>query len=78
MASVVSGSPAGPMAPRTFELRCRDVHPAGCDQTVRADGFQTVIALACEHGALAHGFTPAWYSSERLHAMGDEVTERSG
>ncbi|MGZ6707306.1 MAG: hypothetical protein ACXVFN_10225 [Solirubrobacteraceae bacterium] len=68
-----------PQASCTFEVCCRDVHPAGgCDQTVRADGFQAVIALACEHGAFAHGFTPAWYSAERLHTIADAVAERSG
>jgi hypothetical protein len=28
-----------------------------------------LVAQACEHGALVHGFTPAYYTSERLASM---------
>jgi hypothetical protein len=32
-----------------------------------------MVALAAEHGARAHGFTPAFYDEDRLTAMTDTV-----
>jgi hypothetical protein len=62
-----------------FGVRCADVHPTGCDRTLRAQRPDDVVELAREHGALAHGFTPAWYSKQRLAtiaaAIGLPVTE---
>jgi hypothetical protein len=49
-----------------FEVRCADVHSPGCDQALRARRPDDVVGLAREHGALVHGFTPAWYSKQRL------------
>jgi hypothetical protein len=58
--------PAGALLPQAFEVRCADIHPGGCGTALRAERPGDVVALACEHGALAHGFTPVWYSAERL------------
>jgi hypothetical protein len=62
-------TPFGP----TFELRCADVQPYRCEETLRARNPRDVVALACEHGARVHGFTPVWYSAERLTAMAAAV-----
>ena len=40
-----------------FELRCAEIHAVGCNAMLRAASSRGVVALACEHGALAHGFT---------------------
>ena len=58
----------------TFELRCADVHPFGCEEALRARSANDLVALACEHGGLVHGFTPAYYSSERLASIAAAVT----
>jgi hypothetical protein len=34
-----------------------------------------VVSRACSHGAIAHGFTPAWYSTGRLAAIAAEVAQ---
>jgi uncharacterized protein DUF1059 len=49
-----------------FELRCSDVHPTGCNRKLRAQRPDDLVELAREHGALVHGFTPVWYSKQRL------------
>jgi hypothetical protein len=59
-----------------FELRCADVHPVRCDEALRSSSPRELVARACAHGASAHGFTPAWYSPERVAAMAGAVTER--
>jgi hypothetical protein len=64
-----------PFSPR-FELRCADVHPVRCDEALRSSSPRELVARACAHGASAHGFTPAWYSPERVAAMAGAVTER--
>ncbi len=61
-----------------FELRCADVHPCRCERTLRAPYAQDVVALACDHGAHVHGFTPVWYSPERLAVIAAAVTTRPG
>ena len=60
--------PVSAQGPETgdFQLRCADVHPTACDQTLRAQRPDHVVELAREHGALVHGFTPVWYSTQRL------------
>lgn len=58
----------------TFELRCADVHPAGCEEALRARSAHDLVALTCDHGGLVHGFTPAWYSSERLASIAAAIT----
>ena len=52
-----------------LELRCSDVHPVTCDVRLRSFDPLDLRRLACEHGARAHGFTPAWYSAERIAAI---------
>jgi hypothetical protein len=69
--------PRTPLRP-TFELRCADVHPVGCEEALRARSAHDLVALACEHGGLVHGFTPVWYSSERLASIAAAVTARPG
>ena len=61
-----------------FEVRCADVHPVGCEEALRARSAHDVVALACEHGGLVHGFTPVWYSSKRLASIAAAVTTRPG
>ena len=60
----------------TFELRCADVHPAGCEEALRARSAHYLVALARDHGGLVHGFTPVWYSSERLASIAAAITTR--
>ena len=60
-----------------FELRCAEIHAVGCNDMLRAASARGVVALACEHGALAHGFTRVWYSPKRLAVMAGAVTQRA-
>lgn len=64
--------------PELFGLRCAEVHPVRCEVRLRAASPESLMILACEHGALAHGFTPCWYSSQRLASMAEIVTQRCG
>jgi hypothetical protein len=70
--------PAAPRArapfPRRFEVQCRDVHPVRCDVAFRASSYEESVDLARAHGASVHGFTPEWYSAERLASIAREVT----
>lgn len=61
-----------------FELLCAEVHPVRCDVRLRSASPQQLVRLACAHGAEAHGFTPAWYSSKRLAAMAKLVSGHHG
>jgi hypothetical protein len=61
-----------------FELRCAELHPVRCDVRLSAPDLEGLVILAREHGASAHGFTPAWYSSGRLAAMAEVVTQCCG
>jgi predicted small metal-binding protein len=74
-------APARPLARapsrQRFELRCADIHAVGCNEMLRGASFQAVVARACEHGALAHGFTAVWYSPKRLAVMAEAVTQRA-
>ena len=58
-----------------FELRCAEIHAVGCNAMLRAASSRGVVALACEHGALAHGFTGVWYSPKRLAVIAAAVTQ---
>ncbi|MEA2469107.1 MAG: hypothetical protein QOE38_105 [Thermoleophilaceae bacterium] len=60
--------------PRRFEVQCVDVHPVRCSVTFRSSSYEESVALARAHGASVHGFTPEWYSAERLASMAREVT----
>jgi hypothetical protein len=55
--------------PHMFELRCAELHPVRCDARLSAPDLEGLVSLAREHGAFAHGFTPAWYSRGRLAAV---------
>jgi hypothetical protein len=57
-----------------FELVCSDVHPVICRASLRASSAEGSIALAAAHGARSHGFTPAWYTAERMAIMRAAVT----
>ena len=61
-----------------FELRCAELHPVRCDVRLSAPDLEGLVILVREHGASAHGFTPAWYSSGRLAAMTEVVTRCCG
>ena len=73
--SELSLRPARALLPQAFEVRCADIHPGGCAQALRAPRPDDVVALACEHGKLVHGYTPVWYSAERLAAIAAAVTQ---
>jgi hypothetical protein len=64
--------------PHMFELRCAELHSVRCDVRLSAPDLEGLVILAREHGASAHGFTPAWYSSGRLAAMAEVVTQCCG
>jgi len=59
----------GSGATQSFELCCADVHPQGCDEILYARNASDLVEIACEHGARAHGFTPAWYREPQLASM---------
>ena len=69
--------PARVPSRQRFELRCAEIHAVGCSHMLRATSARAVVALACEHGALAHGFTGVWYSPKRLAVMAEAVTQRA-
>ncbi len=72
MSPFVAGTvPGRPLSPQVFELRCTDVHPVRCDETISAASFDQLLARTRAHGERAHGFTPAWYNAERLAATAD-------
>lgn len=58
------------------ELRCAGVHPVHCNTRLRASTPERVVVLAREHGADAHGFTPRWYTPQRLVWMTERVKYR--
>jgi len=61
--------------PHMFELRCAELHPVRCDARLNAPDLEGLVILAREHGAFAHGFTPAWYSRGRLAALAELATQ---
>jgi hypothetical protein len=69
-----SPRPARAPLPPAFEVRCADIHPGRCEQVLRAPRAGDVVALACEHGKLVHGFTAVYYSDKRLAAIDAAVT----
>ena len=62
----------------SFELSCAGVHSVRCGVALRGASREEVVELARAHGASAHGYTPAWYSSGRLAAMMAAVTSTGG
>ncbi len=76
-----SSLPDGPRPaplPHVFELACSAVHPVRCGVLLTSLDRDDLIELTCEHGAQAHGFTPAWYGPRRLIEMAAMVTQRCG
>jgi hypothetical protein len=71
-------APSAVSFPHMFELRCAELHPVHCDVPLRGADLESLVIIAREHGALAHGYTPAWYSSRRLASMAEIVTQRCG
>jgi len=55
-----------------------ELHPVRCDVRLRGADLESLVIIACENGALAHGITPAWYDSRRLPSMAEIVTQRCG
>jgi predicted small metal-binding protein len=51
---------------RTCEVRCADVHPVQCEVALRASSNEALTDRVRAHGASVHGFTPVWYSRERI------------
>ena len=58
-----------------FRLRCADAHPVGCDVELVSSSRDDLVSRACSHGAIAHGFTPVWYSPGRVAAIAAEVAQ---
>ena len=61
-----------------FEMSCRRFHPTRCTQPLHADSIPAMIDAAMAHGALAHGFTPAFYREERQAAMAADAARQLG
>ncbi len=57
---------------------CKSLHGVRCDTKFRANSPSEVVAMANDHGAHAHGFTPVYYSSAKLDAMLASVTGQMG
>ena len=57
-----------------LELQCADVLPVRCEVSWRSTSRDGLVTLACAHGQSVHGFTPAWYSRERIDIMTAAVT----
>jgi predicted small metal-binding protein len=58
-----------------FRLRCADAHPVGCGVELVSSSRDEVVFRTRSHGASAHGFTPAWYSTGRLAAIAAKVAQ---
>jgi hypothetical protein len=65
-------------APICVKLRCAESHPVRCKVRLRGADLESLVIIACENGALAHGIMPAWYDSRKLASMGEIVTQRCG
>jgi predicted small metal-binding protein len=55
-----------PTVPRSCEVRCADVHPVQCNVALHASSNEALTDRVRAHGASVHGFTPVWYSRERI------------
>jgi hypothetical protein len=59
-------NPDGP----TYRISCRDVHDSvRCEQTLSAPTARDLSARVIEHGWLVHGFTPAFYTPQRIEQI---------
>jgi predicted N-formylglutamate amidohydrolase len=65
-----------PEEPHTCEVRCADVHPVQCRVALRASSNRALTDRVRAHGASVHGFTPVWYSRERMAEIA-AITEAS-
>ncbi len=65
-----------PEEPHNCEVRCADVHPVQCKVALRASSNEALTDCVRAHGASVHGFTPAWYSRERMAGIA-VITEAS-
>jgi len=61
------------VSPLGIEVSCERLHPFGCAEVLRASSPDELVAIAMEHGAYAHGFTPAWYTAKQQEAMAATV-----
>ena len=59
---------------QTREVRCADVHPVHCTVALRASSNEALTDRVRAHGASVHGFTPVWYSRERIAAITEAST----
>lgn len=59
-----------------FEMSCEELNSAGCTKLLQASSVAEMVAVAQEHGAFVHGFTPVWYNRKRLTAMATAITRR--
>jgi len=66
------------VATQDFELACADVHPQGCAAILHARDSGDLVEIAREHGSRVHGFTPAWYSPQRLAIIAAVAVRRYG
>jgi predicted small metal-binding protein len=68
------------MAPTTYRVTCRHVHPdLLCDEECAAQELDELVARLTSHGRDAHGFTAAFYTPERIELIKAAVLEaRSG
>lgn len=60
------------------KLRCAELRPVRFDVRLRGADLESLVIIACENGALAHGIVPAWYDSRRLASMAEIVTQLCG
>jgi predicted small metal-binding protein len=60
-----------PVMPQPREVRCADVHPVRCTVTFRASSSEPLTDRIRDHGARVHGFTPVWYSRERIAVIAE-------
>jgi hypothetical protein len=58
------------------ELMCNFLHPQQCDALLLGGSVAQVVEAAMAHGAVAHGYTPVWYSHDRVAAMSAAVQRR--
>jgi predicted small metal-binding protein len=65
-----------PQALQRYAVTCGDVHPVRCNVMLRASNGGTLTDRVRAHGASAHGFTPVWYTRERIIAISGACAKR--
>jgi len=48
-----------------YAVTCEIAHGLSCNVVLRADKLDDLLGEAMQHGAQAHGFTPAFYDESR-------------